>query len=340
MSIQKTFFDTFGGKNVYAYTMTNRKGASVSVLTYGATLHRVCMPDRNGVLADVVCGFDRIADYCVGRGSYSGVTVGRYANRISDGGFTLNGTFYPLPRNETGRGHLHGGHVGFHRRLWDAEAIEGETGDSVVLTLFTPHLEDGYPGDLYVKATYTLDDENVLTVHYEAVTDRDTILNMTNHAYFNLNGYDGGSGLEQQLCLHADTYDEVNELLIPDGEPRSVEGTRYDFRTMRPIGESYDHNFQVRGQVGELRIAAEAYDPRSGRTMDVYTDLPAIQLYTADAMGGPVRLKGGVEQKPCHAYCLETQYSPDTPHRPYLPSCVITPEKGYSSVTKFVFGVR
>jgi len=340
MSMTKTLFGTYGGKDVFAYTLTNKNGAYVTILTYGGIMNRLYVPDRDGKMADVVCGFDTMEDYIADRASYTGSLIGRYGNRISNGGFTLNGRFYAIAANEIGRGHLHGGNVGFNRRLWDAEAVEGETEDSLILTLFSPDGEEGYPGNLFVKVTYTFDDNNALTIHYEADTDKDTVLNMTSHTYYNLNGYDGGSVMEQELRIDADRYDAVDESLFPVGEPASVEGTIFDFRTARPITHPFDHNFVLNGKIGELRFAAEAYDPKSGRTMTVYTDLPAVQLYTAVGMAGPTNFKGGVPQRLLHAMCLETQYSPDTPNRPYMPQCTLLAGEKYDSVTKFVFGVR
>lgn len=340
MSISIKKFDTYGGKDVLAYTLTNKNGAYVTILNYGGIINRLFVPDRDGKLGDVVCGFDSVNDYFEDRGTYTGALIGRYGNRISGGGFTLDGEFYDIANNEKGRWHLHGGWCGFNRRLWDSEAIQNNGSDSVVLTLFSPHLEEGYPGNLSVKVTYTFDDDNALTIRYEAETDMKTILNMTNHAYFNLNGYDGGSVMEQYLMISADTYDALDDKLIPIGEPVSVEGTEFDFRVSRKITQGYDHNFQIRGNVGELRLAAEAYDDKSGRVMTVYTDLPAVQLYTAVGMNGPTLFKGGVPQRLLHAFCLETQYSPDTPNRPYLPQCTLSPDEKYDSTTKFVFSTK
>lgn len=340
MSITVKKFDTYGGKDVLAYTMTNKNGASVTVLTYGGIINRLIVPDRDGKPADIVCGFDSVADYFADRSSYTGALIGRYGNRIAGGGFTMDGEFYPIANNEKDRWHLHGGWCGFNRRLWDATPVEGQGSDSLELTLFSPHLEEGYPGNLSVKVTYTFDDENALTIRYEATTDAKTLLNMTNHAYFNLNGYDGGSVMEQYLMINADTYDALDDKLIPVGEPTPVEGTEFDFRASRKITQGYDHNFQIRGKAGELRLAAEAYDEESGRVMTVYTDLPAVQLYTACGMNGETHFKGGVEQRLLHAFCLETQYSPDTPNRPYLPQCFLSPDEKYDSVTKFVFSVK
>ena len=199
--ITKQLFGTFGGKDVFAYTLTNKNGASVTVLTYGGIMSKLIVPDRNGKMGDIICGFDSIADYVAERKSYFGAIIGRYGNRISGGGFTLNGERYNIALNENGRCHLHGGNVGFNRKIWDADAVTGEGFDRLVLTLFSPDGEEGYPGNLYVTVTYTFDDDNALTIHYEADSDRDTVLNLTSHTYYNLNGYDGGSVLEQELMI-------------------------------------------------------------------------------------------------------------------------------------------
>lgn len=338
--IQSKIFDTYGGKDVIAYTMTNKNGASVTILTYGGIINKLLVPDRNGILADVVCGFESVKDYFDDRGSYTGALIGRYGNRIDGGGFTMDGVFYPIANNEVGRWHLHGGNCGFNRRLWDSEATQGNGFDSVVLTLFSPHLEEGYPGNLTVKVTYTWDDDNALAIRYEAETDMKTPLNMTNHAYFNLNGYNGRSVMDQELMINADSYDALDEKLIPLGIPVKVEGTEFDFRSMRKIANPYDHNFQIRGRIGELREAAVAFDDESGRMMTVYTDLPGIQLYTAGGMDGDTLFKGGFPQRPLHAFCLETQFSPNTPNRPYMPQCYIDPEHPYFSETVYAFSVK
>ncbi len=338
MSIEKKLFGSYGGKDVFAYTLTNRVGAALTILTYGGIMNRLLVPDRNGRLADIICGFDRVEDYVADRASYTGSIIGRYGNRISGGGFSINGKRCSIALNEKGVCHLHGGNVGFNRRLWDAEALPGDGKDSLALTLFSPDGEEGYPGNLFVKVTYTFDDDCALTIRYEAESDCDTVLNMTSHTYYNLNGYDGGSVMKQELCLNADRYDAVDELLLPVGEPASVEGTAFDFRKPRPIGQPYDHNFVINGEPGSLRLAGKACDPESGRTLTLYTDLPAVQLYTAEFMNGPTCFKGGVPQRPLHAFCLETQYSPDTPNRPYLPQCLLKAGGKYDSTTRFVFG--
>ncbi len=338
--ITKRVFGELVGKEILAYTMKNKRGASVTVLTYGGIIQSINVPDKNGVLGDVVCGFDTVRDYFDDRSSHTGALIGRYGNRIADGGFTLDGVFYPIANNEVGRWHLHGGKAGFNRRVWESDCRENGDSDSVILSLFSPHLDEGYPGNLNVTVTYTWDDDCVLSVRYEAETDMKTPLNMTNHAYFNLNGYDGSSVMEQELMINADTYDALDDKLIPLGYPADVEGTEFDFREMRRIEHSYDHTFHVRGELGELRFAAEYRDPESGRTMKVYTDLPGVQLYTAGGMDGQTLFKGGVPQRPLHALCLETQFSPNTPNRPYMPQCNIDPEHPYFTETAFEFGVK
>lgn len=338
--ITKSVFDRFVGKEIYAYTMTNKIGASATIITWGGVIQSIKVPDKNGVFADVVCGFDNMKDYFEDRATHTGAIIGRYGNRIAGGGFEIDGTFYPISNNEVGRWHLHGGLCGFNHRVWESESVENGDSDSVILRLFSPHLEEGYPGNLNVKVTYTWDDDCVLSIRYEAETDMKTIINMTNHAYFNLNGYNGGSVMEQELMINADTYDEIDDKLIPLGYPTSVEGTDFDFREMRKIVQHYDHCFQIRGKIGEMRLAAEAHDPESGRIMKVYTDLPAIQLYTAKGMKGKTLFKGGFPQKPLHAMCLETEFSPNTPNRPYMPQCYIDPDHPYFTETAFEFGVK
>ncbi len=340
MSIEKKRFGEFQGKEVEAYTLTNKGGASLTVLTYGGIMNKLLVPDREGKLSDVVCGFDTVEDYYSDRGSYSGAIVGRYGNRISGGGFTLNGKFYKIENNEGGKCHLHGGNTGLSRRVYNAEAIPGEGSDKLVLSTFSPDGEDGYPGNLHVRVTYTFDDENAVTIHYEAISDLDTILNLTSHTYYNLNGYDGGSVMEQELFLDSDKYDAVNDLMLPFGPPVPVDGTPFDFRVRKPISVPFDHSFVLNGESGKLRRVGQAYDPKSGRTMTLFTDLPAVQLYTAVGMNGSTNFKGGVPQRKLHAFCLETQFAPDTPNRPDMPSCFLPAYKTYDSTTKFVFGVE
>ncbi len=335
MSIEKRLFGFYGKKEVFAYTLKNKFGASVTILTYGGIINQLLVPDKNGKLADIVCGFDSIGDYISDNASYSGAIIGRYGNRIFGGEFFLNGKRISLSNNEEAKAcHLHGGNVGFNRRLWEAETVSYENKDSLILTLFSPDGEEGYPGNLFITVTYSFDNDNALDIHYHATTDKDTVLNMTNHAYFNLNGYNGSSVLEQEMFLNADFYDEVTK------EPTSVQNTEFDFRNMRKISREFDHSFIINGEIGQMRLAAKVLDKTSGRNLTLYTDLPAVQLYTAGGMNGKTAFKGNVPQKPLHALCLETQFCPNTPNRPYMPQCTVTPEKAYDFNAKFVFGTE
>ncbi len=340
MSITKKYFDKFEGKDVFAYTLTNKNGAYVTLLTYGGIINKIVVPDRDGKLGDIACGFDCISDYVAERTAYFGALIGRYGNRISPDGYVINGKRYGVALNNNGKCHLHGGNVGFNAKIWDAEDAPDDGYDELILSYLSPDGEEGYPGNLSVKVTYRFDDENALSIRYEAVSDADTLINLTNHVYFNLNGYDGGSVMEQELYIDADKYDVPDGSLLPVGEPASVEGTIFDFKKMRPIGNPIDHNFVLNGKLGEMRLSAEAYDSKSGRTLAMYTDLPAVQLYTACGMDGKTKFKGGVEEKLLHAFCLETQYSPNTPNRPYMPQCTFKAGEKYDTTTKYVFGVK
>ena len=277
MSIKRSLFDTYNGEDIYSYTMTNKSGSSVTVLDFGGTINRLFVPDRNGKLADIICGFDRVADYVADASNYSGALVGRYANRMSGGGFSIDGKRYDVENNDGGVCHLHGGLKGFSRRKWNAEYSEKYGEDKVVMSLFSPDGEDGYPGNLSVTVTFTFDDNNTFTIHYEAVSDKDTILNMTSHGYYNLSGYDGRSVMEQQLYIDADKYDVPDSRNIPTGEPVSVEGTDYDFRKMRKIGVACDHNF-VLNKKGENAPEAQVYDDETGRTVWY---CPAVIFFTS-----------------------------------------------------------
>ena len=342
MSIEKKIFGTYGGEKVFAYRLTNKKGSSVTILNYGGIIQSLVVPDKNGKFGDVVCGFDTVEDYIADRASYTGSLVGRCGNRISGGGFRIGKKFYSVASNEAGRGHLHGGNVGFNRKIWKVKTRSGNGSDSLFLSLFSPDMEEGYPGNLEVKVKYTFADDDSLEIKYEAKTDADTYINLTNHAYFNLNGYDGGSVMDQKLKIEADYYDDVDEALIPKDKPASVEGTSFDFRRLRKISGPYDHNFHINGaaKTGALRHGVTYKDPGSGRRMDVYTDLPCVQLYTAVGMDGPTKFKGGVPQRKLHALCLETQNPPDLPNRKSLKQRFTRAGRKYRSTTKYVFGIE
>ncbi len=340
MKIEKKFFDNMpDGRAVDSYTLTNASGASVTVLSLGGIINRIFMSDRDGNLKDIACGFDDVNSYLTA-GGYFGALIGRYGNRISENGFTLDGVNYKLYNNEA-HAHLHGGKEGFNRKLWDCETFDNGSSGGVILRYTSPDMEEGYPGTLAVKVTYTFDDQNRFAIRYEAETDKKTVVNLTNHCYFNLNGYDGGSVMEQLIKMDANTYTAVDDNLIPLPENHaSVDGTDFDLRQEKPIGVPFDHNFNFTVWNGMLKKQVEVCDPKSGRTLSVYTDLPAVQFYTGTAMNGPVPFKGGVPERLLHAFCLETQYAPDSPNRPDFISCVLDKGEKYDTTTVYEFGVR
>ena len=337
MNILTETFGTLPEGAVYAYTMTAKSGASVRLLNLGGILQSLTVPDRNGVLADVVCGFDSPQAYRAG-GGYHGALIGRYANRIADGSFSLNGREYKLALNENGKCHLHGGTCGFDRKLWQAEALPEENRASVTFSCISPDGEEGYPGTLRVSVTYTFDENGTLTLRYSAESDADTVVNLTNHTYFNLNGYDGSAVTGQLLQVEADAYCDTDALLIPKGSPVPVEGTAFDYRTPQKIRGELDHNFVLHGG-RSMKKALTYTDPASGRMLTCLTDMPGVQIYAAGGMDLPVPFKGGVPQRRHHAVALETQFFPNTPNRPDFPSCVLKKGEKFSSVTVYRFGI-
>ena len=350
--INKDFFGKKpDGSEVYAYTLTNKSGASARILTMGGIIANLYMPDRDGKLADVIFGFESVYDYLNG-GGYQGALIGRYGNRIGSGRFTLNGVTYQLAQNDNGKNHLHGGNVGFNQKLWDAVPFETSDSCGLILTLISPDGEENYPGKLDVKVTYTLTDKNELKIHYEAESDADTIVNLTNHSYFNLGGYSSGNILDHTLWVDADSITEINGDLIATGKAYNVGGTPFDFRTPEKIGArieaddpqvkfggGYDHNFNL-NKGSTFAKAAELYDEKSGRVMSVYTDQPGVQIYTSNMMNGDVKFKGGLAQIPRSAVCLETQHAPDSPNHPEFPTTTLRAGEKYDTTTVYAFGVK
>ncbi len=338
------------GCEVYAYTLTNAGGMSATIITYGGILQKLLVPDRDGKLSDVVCGYDTLEGY-INDGSFQGALIGRYGNRIAGGSFTLDGVEYKLVQND-GTNTLHGGALGFHKKLWDAVPYEKADECGVILKTTSPDGEDNFPGTLEITVTYSLSDKNELAIHYEAVTDKNTVINMTNHAYFNLAGIESGSVLDQNLWVDADAISEVNDALIPTGREYSVEGTPFDFRVSERIGEridaddaqlalggGYDHNYILKSGL-TMAKSAELYDKASGRVMECYTDQPCMQVYSANNMGGKVAFKGGVMPNRRGAICLETQHAPDSPNHPEFPTTTLKVGEKYDTTTVYVFGVR
>ncbi len=338
------------GEAASLFTLTNARGHEVKITNYGGTITAVNVPDRDGKLGDVVLGMDSLKDY-EERSPFFGCITGRYANRIAKGKFTLDGHGYTLAVNN-GPNHLHGGKVGFDKKVWTAKPFKTASTVGVELTGTSADGEEGYPGALALKVVYTWDNDDELRIDYTATTDKPTVINLTNHSYFNLAGHDSGTALNHQLTLHASAFTPTDAVAIPTGEIRQVAGTPFDFTTPHVIGErinandeqirfggGYDHNFVVDGHPGSLRPTAFAYDPTSGRTMTIETTEPGVQLYTANFLSG-LKGKGGAVYKKRDAFCLETQHYPDSPNQPEFPSTVLRPGDTFKSTTTLRFGVK
>ncbi|AQT69329.1 Aldose 1-epimerase precursor [Anaerohalosphaera lusitana] len=336
---------TRDGEDIYLFRMENENGVAAQVTNYGAILVSVETPDRDGKGADVTLGFDTLEGWMEQNGPYFGATVGRVANRIAKGKFTLEGQEYELAVNN-GPNHLHGGIKGFDKVVWDAEEVTKENEASVRFEYTSADGEEGYPGNLTVSVTYTLNNENELVVAYEGRTDKATPVNMTNHTYWNLAGHDAGDICGHQLVMHANMYTELDEDNVPTGKVKPVNGTALDFTSPHKIGEridaigGYDHNVVLNKAPGEMGLVAEVYEPGSGRTMRVYTTQPGMQLYTAEFLDGSVKGKGGAAYGPRSAFCLETQHYPDSVNHEEFPSTVIRPGEVYKEKTVFKFGTK
>ena len=348
MEVKRELFGRLAdGMAVDIYTLTNKSGIEARVMTYGAILVSLRLPDRNGAFADVNLGFDNLEGY-LGTHPYFGVIVGRYANRIAKGRFTLDDVEYTLAQNNNGNS-LHGGLKGFDKVVWKPEPVQTADAVGVKLTYLSKNMEEGYPGNLSVTVVYMLTNDDELKISYEAETDKKTPVNLTNHAYWNLKGEGNGDVLGHVLRIEADKYTAVDSAanLIPTGEILSVSGTPFDFTSPHAIGEriaqvegGYDHNFVLRGGGGALALAARVEEPGSGRAMEIYTDQPAIQLYTGNFLDGTVVGKGGKAYQKHYAFCLETQHFPDSPNHPNFPSTILEPGQKYRTVTVHKFYVK
>ena len=339
------------GQPVQLFTLTNPNGVEARITDYGGIVVSLKVPDRDGRFDDVVLGFDDLEGY-VAAGSYYGAIIGRYGNRIAGGEFILDGETYSLAINN-GENHLHGGLRGFDKVVWEAEPFRGGEGQGLVLRYVSDDGEEGYPGTLRVKTTYLLGDDNSLRIDYEATTDKATILNLTNHSYFNLK--DGGVTpiLGHELTIKASRFTPVGEGLIPTGELRAVEGTPMDFRQPRTIGAridhddeqirlggGYDHNFVLERGGDELEVLMTVYEATTGRVMEVLTTEPGVQFYTGNFLDGSLTGKNQVALRHRTGFCLETQHFPDSPHHGHFPSTVLEPGDTYRSATVYRFGVR
>jgi aldose 1-epimerase len=336
------------GGVAYLFTLTNRNHLQARVTNYGGRIVSLSVPDRSGKFADVVLGFDSLPEYLSNGGTYFGALIGRYANRIGGAHFTLDGVEYKLEKNN-GENTLHGGSQGFDKKLWTPRLLPD---GGLELTYRSKDGEEGYPGNLTATVVYHLTDDNEIRIDYRAVTDKDTVVNLTNHSYFNLKGAGSGDILGHVLTLHASRFTPVDSGLIPTGELRSVAGTPFDFRTPVAIGarigqndeqlkrgRGYDHNFVLDRQGSGPQFAARVEEPESGRVLEVSTTEPGVQLYTGNFLDGTVRGKGGKVYPQRGAFCLETQHFPDSPNKPAFPSVVLHPGGEYAETTIFRFAV-
>jgi len=336
------------GQEVDLFTLTNSKGIEAGIITYGARLVSLKTPDRSGHFADIVLGFDNMDGY-LKENPYFGAVVGRYGNRIAKGAFTLDGKAYTLARNN-GDNSLHGGVKGFDKVLWAARDVTTSGAPGVEFTYLSPDGEEGYPGNLLAKVTYILSDDNQLKIEYSATTDKTTVVNMTNHAYYNLSG--APDILNHVLTIDADRFTPVDAGLIPTGELKPVQGTPFDFRKPTAIGArindndpqlklggGYDHNFVLNHPEREMGLAARVTDPKSGRVLEVQTTEPGVQFYSGNFLDGTIHGKGNKEYGKRSGFCLETQHYPDSPNKPSFPSTVLRPNDRYTTTTVLRFSV-
>jgi aldose 1-epimerase len=348
--VQQQPFGTKDGRPVTLYTLTNSHGVEVRAMNYGGIILSMRVPDRKGQLADIVLGHDTLEGY-IPNPPYFGAIIGRYANRIANGTFTLDGKTYTLPKND-GPNTLHGGTTRtFDRVVWDAEPMKGNTG--VVFSYLSEDGEEGFPGNLKIKVTYVLTESNELMVDYEATTDKDTPINVTQHSYFDLAGEGTGDILNHEIMINAERFTPVDKNLIPTGELRPVKDTPLDFTKPMKIGariddnydqlvlgHGYDHNFVINRKSEGLTLAARVYEPTSGRVLEVSTTQPAIQFYTGNFLDGTIRGKQGHVYKRRYGFCLETQHFPDAPNHRNFPSTILKPGETFRQKTVFKFSAK
>ncbi|PYU74738.1 MAG: galactose-1-epimerase [Acidobacteria bacterium] len=349
---KKAFGNTPEGQPIDLYVLTNRGGTEAAITNYGGAVVSLKVPDRNGKLADVVLGYDT-ADGYVNDKSYFGAIVGRYGNRIAHAQFVLDGKTCTLAKNN-GENSLHGGIKGFNKAVWTAKVLSTKDGQSLELSYLSKDGEEGFPGNLKVSVIYTLTDANALRIEYSATTDKRTVVNLTNHSYFNLAEQGSGDILGHQLMIQADKFTPVDASLIPTGELRDVTGTPFDFRKSTAIGAridgddeqlklggGYDHNFILR-RSSDLRasLAARVVEPTTGRVLEVWTTEPGVQFYTGNFLDGKATGKGGATYPRRSAFCLETQHYPDSPNQPKFPSVVLKPGERYHTITTYRFSVE
>lgn len=350
IEVIESIHGTMEGIDVGLFTLKNDNGMEVHISEYGGIITHLFIPDQTGSVDDVVLGFDNLEDYR-GVHPYFGAIIGRYGNRIAQGKFEIDGETYDLAIND-GPNSLHGGEVGFDKVVWDGHIIEVGDGKGIELRRVSPDMEEGYPGELTVAVQYLINSDNQLTINYTATTDKTTVVNLTNHTYFNLKGAGNGDILDHELMIDADKITPVDSTLIPTGKMMQVTNTPFDFRIQQPIGSrintrhpqityggGYDHNFVAVSNLG-LTVIADVYEPTTGRTMTVKTTEPGVQFYTGNFLDGSNIGKGGRSYEKRHGFCLETQHFPDSPNQPSFPSTLLSPGEVYESTTVYGFGVR
>lgn len=343
MQIQKEVFGKINGQDIFQYELSNPSGMKVRIINFGGIVTSIIVPDKDGNFDDVVLGFEKLDDYLTNE-PYFGTIVGRYANRIANGKFTLDGKEYSLAINN-GPNHLHGGIKSFSKVIWDAKEIANENEVGVELKYLSSDGEEGYPGSLDVHVTYTLTDKNELNIEYSAKSDQSTPINLTHHSYFNLAGTSGRNILDQELLIDADQYIVVDETLIPTGELKDVAGTPMDFRQLTSVGSriaevegGYDHCYVLKND-SEIKHIAFLFDPITGRKMDVYTTEPGVQFYSGNFLDGSLTGKNGIKYTKNFGLCLETQHFPDSPNQPDFPNTFLKPGETYHQKTVYLFSV-
>ncbi len=345
------FGTTKDGEAVTLYTFANKNGMEVKIMNYGGIITHLKVPDKNGVVEDVVLGFDNLADYQKGS-PYFGAIVGRYGNRIANGKFSLNGIEYNLAQNN-GENHLHGGLIGFDKVVWDAETFENENSAGLKLHYLSKDMEEGYPGNLDVTVTYTIKTSNEIEIDYEATTDKATVVNITQHSYFNLTGNAKRDIMDHEVMIKSDNLIPVDAGLIPTGELMPVEGTPFDFNTLTRVGAriddeheqiqlggGYDHCWVLnKSSQDALEWTIKAVDPESGRVLELATTEPGVQFYTGNFLDGSLTGKEGVVYEKRYGLCFEPEHYPDSPNQPNFPSAVLNPGEKYKTTTVWKFGV-
>ena len=342
-AMQKSYYGSIGNDSVYQFTLKNEKGTEVKIINYGGTVTNILVPDKNNQLGDVALGFDSLAGYTQTGNPYFGCLVGRYANRIANGKFTLDGKEYTLAGNNNGN-HLHGGLKGFDKVVWKVDAADDT---SLRLSYNSRDTEEGYPGNMQVNVIYSLSADNDLRIDYTATANKPTPINLTNHTYFNLSAGKDSTILDHELMLNADKYTAVNDKLIPTGQLPSVNNTPMDFTKQKRIGNDigkvpggYDHNWVINKKENELSLIGSLYHPGSGRYMEIYTTQPGVQFYTGNFLNGTLTGKNGQKYIQHSGLCLETQHFPDSPNQPSFPNTILKPGETYHEVTVYKFSTK